>query len=43
VAGKRERPPDLAVHNECDGRLRDLDLTQLPGLRDLKLDHQRLR
>jgi hypothetical protein len=39
VAGKRERPLDLAVHNQCDDRLRDLDLTQLPGLRDLKLDH----
>ena len=39
MAGKRERPPDLAVHNQCDDRLRDLDLTQLPGLRDLKLDH----
>jgi len=29
----------LAVRNECDGRLRDLDLTQLPALRDLELDH----
>ena len=29
----------LAVRNECDGRLRDLDLTQLPALRDLALDH----
>ena len=30
---------ELAVRNECDGRLRDLDLTQLPALRDLELDH----
>jgi hypothetical protein len=29
----------LAVRNECDGRLRDLDLTHLPALRDLELDH----
>ena len=29
----------MAVHNQCDDRLRDLDLTKLPGLRDLKLDH----
>jgi hypothetical protein len=30
---------ELAVSNDCDGRLRDLDLTHLPALRDLKLDH----
>jgi hypothetical protein len=29
----------LTVHNECDGRLRVLDLTHLPMLRELKLDH----
>jgi hypothetical protein len=29
----------LAVRNECDGRLRELDLTHLSVLRDLKLDH----
>jgi hypothetical protein len=29
----------IAIRNECDGRLRELDLTHLAGLRDLKLDH----
>ena len=30
---------ELAISNTCDGRLRDLDLTHIPGLRDLSLDH----
>jgi hypothetical protein len=30
---------EFAVRNECDGRLRVLDLTHLPMLRGLKLDH----
>jgi hypothetical protein len=30
---------ELVVRNECDGRLRDLDLTNLPLLRQLSLDH----
>ncbi len=30
---------ELTVHNDCDGRLRDLDLSHLPKLRDLQLDH----
>ena len=29
----------LGIHNTCDGRLRDLDLTRMPRLRDLLLDH----
>jgi hypothetical protein len=30
---------ELTVRNDCDHRLRDLDLTLLPSLRDLQLDH----
>ena len=30
---------ELTVRNECDGRLRDLDLTRLSALRELRLDH----
>ena len=30
---------ELAVRNECDGRLRDLDLSRLPRLQELELDH----
>jgi hypothetical protein len=30
---------ELVVRNECDGRLRDLDLTRLPSLRHLSLRH----
>jgi len=30
---------ELAVSNDCDGRLRDLDLSRLGKLRELKLDH----
>jgi hypothetical protein len=30
---------ELAIHNDCDGRLRDLDLMRLSALRDLVLDH----
>jgi hypothetical protein len=30
---------ELTVCNDCDGRLRDLDLSDLPALRDLALDH----
>jgi hypothetical protein len=33
------RIKELTVRNDCDGRLRDLDLSHLPGLRDLQLDH----
>jgi hypothetical protein len=29
----------LGIHNTCDGRLRDLDLTRMPKLRHLLLDH----
>ena len=29
----------LAIGNDCDGKLRDLDLTSMPALRELKLDH----
>jgi hypothetical protein len=29
----------LDISNDCDGRLRDLDLTHLPSLRELTLDH----
>jgi hypothetical protein len=29
----------LTVRNECDHRLRDLDLSNLPALRELQLDH----
>ena len=30
---------ELTGRNECDGRLRDLDLTRLSALRELRLDH----
>ena len=30
---------ELSVGNDCDRRLRDLDLSHLPALRDLRLDH----
>lgn len=30
---------ELAISNDYDGRLRDLDLSRLQALRDLKLDH----
>jgi hypothetical protein len=30
---------ELSVHNDCDHRLRDLDLSNLPALRELELDH----
>jgi hypothetical protein len=30
---------ELVVRNECDGRLRDVDLTRLQSLRDLSLKH----
>ena len=30
---------ELTVQNDCDGRLRDLDLSNLPALCELQLDH----